>query len=265
MLVASGYVTPEDLTRLKHRNLTMTKLKGHTIGITDSFWYLHSLKEIFCDELYRFESNSPTPRIIDCGANIGLSVLYLKTLYPNADITAFEPDPHIFSLLSSNLQAFGVTDVVLENKALWTEDTVLQFSSAGSLGGKLIDNASPPKIDTIPVRTAKLTRWLQNRTDFLKLDIEGAEVDVLQSCADVLSNVDNLFVEYHSLPSKPQQLDILISLLRKAGFRIYIKEAWNNLPIPFQRENYTPYYDMQLNIFAYRTKEKARVSSSSSM
>jgi hypothetical protein len=57
-------------------------LFGQTISITSPKWHWHSLQEIFLEETYKFTSPKPDPVIIDCGANIGLSIIYFKKLYP---------------------------------------------------------------------------------------------------------------------------------------------------------------------------------------
>src|SRR5688500_10055596 len=85
---------------LKHREDEKTKL----IHLGDlSVYYkrpyelLHACREIFVREIYRFETDIRNPVIIDCGSNIGLSVLYFHKSYPGARILAFEPDAGNFS------------------------------------------------------------------------------------------------------------------------------------------------------------------------
>jgi FkbM family methyltransferase len=255
MLIKNGFITLKELLRLKKAPESKNSfLLNKPVYITDSFWYLHSLKEIFIEEVYRFKSSSDSPYILDCGSNIGLSVIYFKKLYPKARVVAFEPDNQICGFLKKNIDQFGFNDVVVENKAIWKEKTTLEFSATGALGGRLNDpNESVASgKHVIKVQTERLAEYLNEPVDFLKIDIEGPEVEVLQDCAHLLKNVKNLFVEYHSDPSKEQELDTLLSILKKAQFRIYIKEAWNNLPYPFLRNDYQPFYDLQLNIFAYR-------------
>lgn len=254
VLVQKGYMTAEEIVRLQNGSHTESTLCGERIEITDSFWHLHSLKEIFAEQVYHFQSVTENPYILDCGANIGLSVIYFKRLYPKARVIAFEPDNSIFQKMSRNLAAFRFDDVVMANEAVWQDDGVLNFSAAGSLGGKVIEanGAVQHKASTISVKATSLRKYLGERVQFLKMDIEGAEVDVLESCAPLLKNVENLFVEYHSDPEKEQRLDHLLAILKGAGFRIYLKEAWNNLPLPFMRQRYKPCYDLQLNVFAYR-------------
>jgi FkbM family methyltransferase len=253
-LVDKKLISQLTLYKLKSANYTESELWGKPIKITDSFWYLHSLREIFVEEVYKFNAVNDSPYILDCGANIGMSVIYFKKLYPKAKIVAFEPDTQIHGILQSNINGFGLSDVQVENKAIWTKETVLEFSSNGALGGRINEDGENENANrqTIKVNAVRLGDYLTKQVDFLKIDIEGPEVDVLKDCSHLLGNVKNLFVEYHSNPAKEQELDVLLSILKKAQFKVYIKEAWNNLPYPFLRKNYNPFYDLQLNIFAYR-------------
>ena len=70
---------------------------GKILKIPDSASYLSSREEIFDQQIYRFNTSNSKPYIVDCGANIGLSIIYFKQLFPNAEIVAFEPDEKIFN------------------------------------------------------------------------------------------------------------------------------------------------------------------------
>lgn len=232
---------------------------GKKIQIADPFWHLHSLKEIFLDNTYKFRSRTANPLILDCGANVGLSAIYFKKLYPASRIMAFEPDPSIFKMLQHNMKVMGYNDVCLHNKGVWKEDAILKFASTGGLGGALTVDASRKYNRQVVTEVAalRLKDFLGEEIEFLKIDIEGAETEVLADCADELTKVQNMFVEYHSTPGKKQELPTLLRVLQQAGFRIYIKEAWENLPHPFLRNDYVPFWDLQLNIFAYRVAASA--------
>lgn len=211
---------------------------------------IHSVEELFCDNIYAFHADSKAPYIIDCGANIGVSVVFFKQLYPEARILAFEPDKEIFRLLEENVRSFELADVTLENKAVWSKNEELTFYNEGALAGSLTtDFASKNNKVTIPA--VDLLPYLNESVDFLKLDIEGAEHVVLHHIASKLSNVKHLFVEYHSDRNKPQQLNELLEIITNAGFRYYIKEADNITPNPYIRAPKGP-YDLQLNISCYK-------------
>ncbi len=86
------------------------RLFGRDLSFLSSTELLHGLKEIFLDEIYK--QNLPSkPYIIDCGANIGLSVIYMKRFFPGAEIIAFEPDEQNFKFLEENVRSFGFSGV----------------------------------------------------------------------------------------------------------------------------------------------------------
>lgn len=218
------------------------------LKIIDSASFLFQYGEIFTSEIYKFKARNQRPYIVDCGANIGLSIIYFKKLYPQASIIAFEPDPRVFNILSYNIHSFRFNDVTLINKALWDKTTTLPFFSEGSDGGRVAVRGDNKQL--IRVKTEKLNKYLKKPVDFLKIDIEGAEAKVLEQCQDLLLNVKNLFVEYHSFLSEPQNLGRILRILRKSSFRYYISNIGVKTPHPFLKKNDWMGMDNQLNIFA---------------
>ncbi len=219
------------------------------IKFSSPFWFLHSLEEIYIDQIYKFDPSNEPKNIIDCGANIGLSVIYLKKLFPNSNITAFEPDKKIFSHLEHNIDNFNFSNVNLFNSAVWINNNKINFHSEGSVGGRISDNQEKRdnEIGTIRLRDF----ILKERIFFLKIDIEGAEYEVLKDCKEYLSNIDNLFIEYHKRINDSETLHEILTWIIDAGFTIYIKEAWNNMSVPFTKK-IDGYYQIQLNIFCFR-------------
>jgi FkbM family methyltransferase len=229
---------------------TTSTVFGQPIQLTDPYWYLFMYREIFHEQIYKFVSKNNPPHIIDCGSNIGLSVLYFKYLYPNAKIIAFEPDPEIFNILESNLRAFGYQGITLHQKAVWNCDNVMPFFSEGSVGGRLSNQIDDGQ-KLIKVSTVRLKDYLEDHIDFLKIDIEGAEIEVIEDCAELLRNVEHLFVEYHGTCGEEQRLHHLLDILAKSSFRYHIREA-NPIKHPFVKEERARFYDLQLNIYCYR-------------
>lgn len=232
-----------------------TDVFGEPFELVDSASFLSSYREIFEREIYRFRATTPEPYIIDCGANVGLSVLYFKRLYPRARVVAFEPDDQIFDVLRRNLERHGCSDVELHRRALWHEETTLNFWSEGADGGRLSGKGGAPAVKR--VRTARLRDFLDRPVDLLKIDIEGAETEVLSDCADLLGRVEHLFVEYHSFVSAPQTLDRLTAIIAAAGFRLHVQPI-APAPHPFIGRDVDAGMDMQLNLFAFRTETERR-------
>ena len=228
-----------------------TDLLGPEIQLLDAASFLVMNEEIFEKQIYRFPADTETPCILDGGANIGLSAIYFKQLYPKSQVIAFEPDPEVFAVLSGNLRAFGFDDVELVKKALWSSETTLSFMQEGADAGR-VGNLLPEH-NVVKVETVRLRDYLDRPVDLLKLDIEGAETEVVLDCADRLANVKNLFIEYHSFTDKPQTLAPLLEAVTQSGFRLYIHPIAAS-PQPFCRRSENYGMDMQLNIFGYRPK-----------
>jgi FkbM family methyltransferase len=229
---------------------TETIFLNHKLKIVDSASYLFTKKEIFDLEIYKFNSQNEKPFIIDCGANIGLSVIYFKQLFPNAEIIAFEPDDRVFKALRFNLESFQLSDVALIKKACWNEETTLRFYSEGADGGRVAMNFDTEQI--IYVETIRLRNFLRRKVDFLKIDIEGAEIKVLEDCSDLLSNVEKIFVEYHSFIAMEQPLPEILSILKDSGFRLHISAPGLTSKSPFFELSTYTNMDNQLNIYGSR-------------
>lgn len=94
------------LARLRRRMLTrpprtsgVERCCGFTVRINDGLNFYILYKDIFIKRIYHFEAQRPDPLILDCGSNIGMSILYFKHVYPKARIIGFEPDPAIYPML----------------------------------------------------------------------------------------------------------------------------------------------------------------------
>ena len=226
------------------------RVAGFDVEYASSDGFLHSCAEIFRDEVYRFKARSPAPFIVDAGANIGLSVLYFKKLYPECRIIAFEPDPTMFELLTINVERSGLGGIELRNAAAWDRATTLTFYQEGSLAGSTEVDFTGSR-QTCTVAAERLRDVLAGPfVDFLKLDIEGSENTVLPDIQDTLSNVGALFFEYHSVAGERQRLGELLGIVSAAGFR-YSISATTGARLPFV-EPKTDRFDLQMNVACYR-------------
>ena len=114
---------------------------GFKISAFDYHTLKYLFKEIFLSEEYVFEASTNAPRIIDCGANIGMSILLFKYLYPNSVIVAFEPNPYAFSLLQKNVKQNQLMGVQLYNIGLSNNNGEFDFfisENKGSLQGSIL-------------------------------------------------------------------------------------------------------------------------------
>lgn len=237
------------LTKAPRFQKTPFHLLNHRIDLTDALGGHQCIHELLLEEVYRFRSSRPDPKILDCGANIGLSIIYFKHLYPEAEIVAFEPDPQIFNILTENVRTFNFSGVTLRREAVWKEDGELNFVPDGGFGGRTEPVAGTAAATA--VKAVRLRDLLGQPVTLLKIDIEGAEAAVIEDCRDHLGNVERLFVEYHGRRDEPQQLGEMLGHLKGAGFRYHLKEA-TGIAHPFLPEERDGAFDLQLNIFASR-------------
>jgi FkbM family methyltransferase len=235
------------LAKLPRRSPGTSTLRGMTLGYADAPSFVSQFRDIFQRQCYRFEArgDSVSPSVVDCGANLGLATLYWKRLFPGAQVLAIEPDPDIRALLERNLQAQAITGVEVIDAAAWIDDGSAQFQPDGADSGSLAAHGS------LAVRTVRLRDLIaERRPELLKVDIEGAEVDVLVDCSDVLPSVKHVFVEYHSFAGQTQRLSMLFDLFAAAGHRVYVQSELAP-QVPFEGvELGAGEMDMRLNIFA---------------
>ena len=219
----------ERLSQMPRYTPTTTTLLGVPVEIVDATSFLWTFPDIFDRGMLSFRASSSTPAIIDGGANIGLATLFFKRLFPQSRITAFEPDPAIFAVLRRNLQAWGYPDVVCHCAGLAGADGVAAFKPEGADSGRIVDGMKADGV--IQIRTVRLSSFLTEPVDMLKLDIEGAEPDVLEECVSRLHLVRHLYVSYHSFKHQRQRLDAVIGCLGKGGFRVYPDDRKVNSPL----------------------------------
>lgn len=237
------------LAAIKQKRNGKISISGLQLEYNDIRSLVAMYNEIFYQEHFFLSCQSKEPVMIDCGANIGLASLYFKQLYKNAQIVAIEADPDIARILSTNFDTNRLSGEIIQ-KAVWTNDNMtINFGQSGSDAGSILATEN-----VISVPTIRLKSLLESyeKIDFLKMDIEGAEFEVILDCAQALQRVDYLFVEFHSFPHKPQGLEAILATCVENGFRYQILPARREKR-PFFNADKTHHMDVQLNVFFFRS------------
>lgn len=240
------------IRKIPRYNSFTTNLFRHKFMAIDSPSFIGQYREIIERDSYSFNTDSKRPLILDCGSNIGLSIIKFKENFPDARIIGFEPDPKIFKVLESNINSFKLKNIKIYQKAVWGENGTLMFEQEGSAGGRVTDESSEK---LIKVNSIDLKQFLNISIDLLKIDIEGAEATVLADISDSLKNVKNIFVEYHSLINHDQDLGKILSVLRKNGFRYYLEPGGIISEQPFISRKEKNGFDNLINIWGYKNKK----------
>jgi FkbM family methyltransferase len=179
---------------------------------------------------YLFRAESDRPRILDCGSHIGMSVLFFKKMYPDATIIAFEPDPMTFEKLKTNVEQNSLRDVTLHQCALSDTEGSIDFYHSQENAGSLVMSMHRARIDgdKIVVPSRRLSSFISEEIDLLKIDIEGAEDVVLAelACSNKLALIKQMHIEYHHhIIPKNDKLSAMLKILENANFGYQISVA----------------------------------------
>jgi FkbM family methyltransferase len=173
------------------------------------------IKEIFLTNIYKthcVEAN----RILDGGSNIGLSILYFRTCFKNAEICSFEPDTHSFNLLKNNVDDGKVR---LHKLALSTSNNDLYTEVEGSFAS--INSQFTSKKTAFHVKSQRFIDLLDKPFDIIKLDIEGAEWDILDNVIDnsKLTQTAHWLIEFHDIENRKLQFEETKKQFQQNGFQ----------------------------------------------
>lgn len=200
------------------------KIDKFTVHYHNKEEVLEIKKEIFAQHTYYFETINARPFIIDAGAHIGMTTLYFKKQFPGAEIIAVEPNSINFKLLEENVWENQLDDVTTIRAALTSYGDEAEFHADEAQSwlstASLVERAWNGDQDTKPqvVPAIQLSSLITRHVDLLKLDIEGAEQEVLMEAREQLPFVKKILCEFH--PHAGQSLVELSEFLERAGFAI---------------------------------------------
>ena len=191
--------------------------------------------EIFFKETYYLARTDKPIRVIDCGANIGVSLLYIKIRAPGARVMCFEPNPAARAVLGKNIAEnnWG-NDVQVFPYALGKKKGSVEFfvenKVATSSGGSVTKHLEKRgrNLDSSMVEVDILSHYIEGPIDFLKIDIEGGEFDVLEELIahNTLRYVAQVQLEYHYIPEFfTRTLNEMLTLLETNGFHTFVRSA----------------------------------------
>lgn len=178
-----------------------------------------TFREVVDSEIYQIVvKHLPNVRtVIDLGANIGLASLYFATKYPVCRIFAVEPHPQTFALLRENLRPLIESRrAIVMQAAVWSHNTTVEPTT-------MTDRYSCFQVQEgddgcIPGMTIGelIARWDLPIVDLLKVDIEGAEIELFKDVS-WLRMVRAVAIEFHQDSRRACNFD---ALMTDNGFRV---------------------------------------------
>ena len=166
----------------------------------------------------------PGDVVLDVGANIGLFALHLVTLVPDVRVHCFEPGPRAHALLRENLETNGLTGRVTPHAVAVFDHNgpvlLRRAERAGHrslLGTTLVSPGEGDAVEAIDLAEV-LRRSGAARVALLKLDVEGAEIEIVEGAGpEVWARIDRVVLEFHDR-FRPGCLTRVSQVLRAHGF-----------------------------------------------
>lgn len=166
--------------------------------------------------------------VLDIGANIGYYTLIFAQLVGNSGkVYSFEPDPTNFKILKKNIFVNKHKNVVLENKAVSNKEGNLKLYLSTENNGMHRIYPSKWCKESIDIHSIKIDSYFENeqKIDFIKLDIEGAEFDALIGMKSLIhKNKDlTIFIEFvpTSLKEYGTNPEDILDFFINEGFKIF--------------------------------------------
>ncbi len=212
-------------------NFASERLLSFKAYFPDRATFFSQFTEIFLYGTYIIPIKSAIPNILDCGSNIGMSVLYFKWRIPEAHITCIEPNPEALEYLYKNISENHLESITVLPYALADRDGEASFFSESktkaSKGAGLFQRDDLKALRRVEIR--RLSQYIDARVDLLKIDVEGAEELVLQDLIETgkISYIQNLIAEYHfNLRQNRDTLERFVTRLKDEGFQTKIVDQY---------------------------------------
>ena len=216
--------------RFRMRDSTVLLLRPYSMD-------LGIFHEIWDHERYTAGSISVVARhgtIVDIGAHIGLFSLFASKVLQANRIISVEPDSANFELLSKNISGNHVENASLVKAAIAGESGEKRiYNTSSNTGGHSLYARG---VSSIAVWTVSLTELFKasniSECSLLKMDCEGAEMEILENAPDkLLRNVSAISLEYHLDDYPRERLERLKTRMQTLGFNLEIRPTSRTLGI----------------------------------
>ena len=237
-LFKNWYVYPLVYFKLTKKQYVIFETKtGLNIKIRVNSTDLMALTHVWMIQEYSnsgFDIND-SDIVIDIGAHIGLFALFASQFCKQGKIFCFEPIKENYELLVENINSNKIKNIIPFNFAVSKEsDSVKIFLNDDYSGHSMFLETN----NFVIVKSKSLLDIFSENNiqecNFLKLDCEGAEYDIINSLpSDFLNKIKKSVIEYHLADTHPKLLEQLIKKLRKCSFIVNTRPLFSDIGFLF--------------------------------
>jgi FkbM family methyltransferase len=228
---------------IKHTNEPLLKLKmpGYDFEFycrnnKDDFTTM-TIRENEIIELFRPKQGDI---VVDVGAHIGrYTIIASKRVGANGKVIAIEAHPGNYEMLNHNIKLNGLSNVIPLNYAVYSKESKIKLflpdeKSNHTIYNTLISSKTKDEEKFIEVNANTLDNLIEQHrishaeVNWIKIDVEGAELEVLKGAHAILSNSKNttLLIEVHNIEDGKNLYKPIIDLMEKYNFKIEYENTY---------------------------------------
>jgi len=171
--------------------------------------------------------------VLECGGHHGCSAILLSNWVGiDGKVVTFEPYPANCDILEKNIKLNGLKNVILQRKAVGAERGIINIDAPGC--------SVNPSSKGVEVQLTSLDEYEHLNPTFLKIDVEGFEMQVLQGAKNILSKRPKLAIEIHTefLSKYGASVHDLFKLINVEKYKLWIQ--WKDDQQPEEYDMKTP-------------------------
>ena len=176
--------------------------------------------------------------IIDVGAHIGLFALFASQFCKNGKIFCYEPIKENYKILIENIEMNQIQNIFPNNLAVTKKTSRVKIFLNDDQSGHsmFIQNKNFVEVDSKSLSDIFIDNGIKE-CDFLKLDCEGAEYEIVESISsDLFTKINKTAIEYHMVDTKPELLKQLINKLKQFSFSVHTRPLFVDIGFLFAKK-----------------------------
>ena len=176
--------------------------------------------------------------IIDVGAHIGLFALFASQFCKNGKIFCYEPIKENYKILIENIEMNQIQNIFPNNLAVTKETSRVKIFLNDDQSGHsmFIQNKNFVEVDSKSLSDIFIDNGIKE-CNFLKLDCEGAEYEIIESLpSDLFTKINKTAIEYHMVDTKPELLEQLINKFKQFSFSVHTRSLFADIGFLFAKK-----------------------------